>query len=377
MLLGLSSGLVDLGHDVFAYGYGGAGAARTGSAVVSVLNMSEELGIIARIFTGRPGRVMSLLRRSDNLTSWLSSNGDDLDVVLIHGAFGASSPRVARAASRGGIVRIACPHDPYSPALFGTRTVVKHAYWQLVEAPYLRSTDAIHLLAPSHERYLRALGIPVPTFVVPNGLDGQRIQLADEVPSGAMPDSRSEAVLRLLYFGRWDIYNKGLDLLLTAIAQVRSNSLRIRLAIAGRATPTELGNLRRLVASLDLHEDVSIVGFLPDTIEAIRAADAVVLPSRFDGFGQVVLESLALGTPVLASSKAGATEFLGEDDGVLVAEPTVRSLGEALRALYRASHHLQASARSARSRLLDEFNWSSLAGSWADQVGRIMSTRRP
>jgi glycosyltransferase involved in cell wall biosynthesis len=375
MLLGLSSGLVEQGHEVFAYGYGGDASARSGSTPNEVLTRSEEIGITGRIFSGRPGPVVSLLRRTDSLTSWLASNGDDLDVLLIHGALSASSPGVAAAAGEAGIFRVACPHDPYSPAIFRTRPVIKRAYWRLVEAPFLRSVQAIHLLAPSHERYLRALGVEVPTFVVPNGLDRWPAEATGERPHERRTHSPEEG-LRLLYFGRWDIHNKGLDLLLSAIAEARSDIEGIRLDVAGRATGSELETLRRLIASLGLGDEVSIVGFLPDLDGAIRAAHAVVLPSRFDGFGQVVLESLALGTPVIASSKAGAAEYLGENDGVWITEPNMPSIVDSLRGLFEARHRFRTSAQAARSRLMAEFNWSLLARHWVDHVGRIMSTRR-
>jgi glycosyltransferase involved in cell wall biosynthesis len=375
MLLGLSSGLVEHGHEVLAYGFGAEGSARSGSTPNHVLARAEEIGITARIFARRRGRGMSLLRRSDTLTSWLSSNGDDLDALLIHGAFSASSPGVASAAGRGGIFRIACPHDPYSPAVFGRRRVLKRAYWRLVEAPYLRSIDAIHLLAPSHERYLRRLGVTVPAFVVPNGLD--------PLPNGATNErldersrSMSEQGLNLLYFGRWDVYNKGLDLLLAAIAEARSDLRGIRLQIAGRSTGSELEKLRLLIASLSLSDHVSIVGFLPDIMGAILATDAVVLPSRFDGFGQVVLESLALGTPVIASSNAGAAEYLGENEGVWITEPTVSSLIGSLKGMYEAAHRFRAAAHAARSRLMDDFSWGRLAATWVDHVDRLMLKRR-
>jgi glycosyltransferase involved in cell wall biosynthesis len=376
MVLGLSAGLVDVGHDVVVYGYGSDSSGRSGSAVTEVLRRSDEIGIVNRVFSGRPGPLASLFNRSDDLTAWVASNRDDLDVLVIHGAFSASSPGVSRAADHGGMVRIACPHDPYSPAIFGTRRLVKRAYWRLVEAPFLRSMDGIHLLAPSHERYLNALGVAVPTFVVANGLDHRSIGTRGEDAAMVQPRPGAQGPLRLLYFGRWDVYNKGLDLLLTSIAKVRGHGVSIRLDIAGRATEVELTRLRRLASSLDLHDEVSVLGFVPDISGAIRGADAVVLPSRFDGFGQVVLESLALGTPVLASSKAGAAEYLGEEDGVLVAEPDVASLVTSLYELHRSRSRFRVAAYAGRGRLLDEFSWSRLARCWADHVSDIMSRRR-
>jgi glycosyltransferase involved in cell wall biosynthesis len=51
------------------------------------------------------------------------------------------------------------------------------------------------------------------------------------------------------------------------------------------------------VSSLDLGDRVTLSDYTPEPWAAIRSADLLVLPSRFDGFGMMVIEALALGTP--------------------------------------------------------------------------------
>jgi glycosyltransferase involved in cell wall biosynthesis len=293
--------------------------------------------------------------------------------MVIHGAFGIFSSRVARACQRAHIPAIACPHDPYSPELFRPHRAAKAAYWHLIEARYLQGTTGIHLLAPSHVQHLRNRGIGVPAFVVPNGIDPAFFDYGkSSVSDQGLLVGGDE--LRLLYFGRWDIYNKGLDLLLRAMAE-EGRTGATRLEVAGKGSEEERRTLLGLIASLGLQERVSLVGFVPDIQRAIRSVEAVILPSRFDGFGQVVLESLVLGTPVILSSKAGAFEYFGEEHGVLAMDPDVPGIATALKQAARSKNRLRRAARSARQYVEREFSWQVLAERWVDEVDRAIAER--
>ncbi len=366
-MIGLSGGLIRLGHRVFAYGHGDP--ERGGSE--EVLRRAKGLGI--EVPDLRHGRATAATVKRRLLAS-LASNDDGLDVVLVHGMFRGFSRPVARASSRSGVPCIACPHDPYSPALFGTRRVLKRAYWRLFEGPFLRSVRAVHVLAPSHIRYLKELGVSVPTFVVPNGLDAEQLEAAnrtavDHGPADFSPEKGRDRCV--LYLGRLDVYNKGLDLLLQALAEDREAPSGVRLQIAGRGSERDRLQLLELISSLQLDDRVSVVGFVSDARSAMRAADLVVLPSRFDGFGQVVIETLAVGTPVVVSSKAGASEYFDREHGVVVADPGPVSLARALRSALASQQELRSAALACRSYLSSQFTWDVLARRWIEEVKKL------
>jgi glycosyltransferase involved in cell wall biosynthesis len=374
MLIGLSEGLIHLGHRVYAYGSGGRRTVTTArDAADETSDRIDRAGINVRVFhAARHGRA-PFPSNSKGLTSWLATNRDRLDLMVIHGAFGIFSSRVARACRRAHVPAIACPHDPYSPELFASRRAVKAGYWHLIEARYLQGTTGIHLLAPSHVQHLRDRGIRVPAFVVPNGIDPAFFDYEKSSASdqGLSVDGDE---LRVLYFGRWDIYNKGLDLLLRAMAQ-EGRTGATRLEVAGRGSEEARRTLLGLIASLGLQKRVALVGFVPDIKMAIRSAEAVILPSRFDGFGQVVLESLVLGTPVILSSRAGASEYLGEEHGVLVMDPNVPGIAAALEQAARSRNQLRRAARLGREFLEREFSWKVLAERWVEGVDRAIAER--
>jgi glycosyltransferase involved in cell wall biosynthesis len=374
MLIGLSEGLIQLGHRVYAYGFGGRRTVTAARAAADEApDRIDRAGINVRVFRAATHPRAPFPSNSKALTSRLATNRDRLDLMVIHGAFGIFSSRVARACQRAHIPAIACPHDPYSPELFRPHRAVKAAYWHLIEAPYLQGMTGIHLLAPSHMQHLRNRGIRVPAFAVPNGLDAAHFESGKSRASDQRLSVDGDE-LRVLYVGRWDIYNKGLDLLLRAMAQ-EGRTGATRLEVAGRGSEDERRTLLGLIASLDLRERVSLVGFVPDIQMAIRSAQAVILPSRFDGFGQVVLESLVLGTPVIVSSRAGASEYLGEEHGVLAMDPDVPGIAGALKQAARSRNRLRRAARSARQFLEREFSWKVLAERWVEEVDRAIAER--
>jgi glycosyltransferase involved in cell wall biosynthesis len=80
----------------------------------------------------------------------------------------------------------------------------------------------------------------------------------------------------------------------------------------------ELPNVKLLIAGSSIENgpsNVRHIGFLKDPSVLYRAADALVLPSVYEAFGQVVTESLICGTPVLVSTMVGAKEILKDCSG--------------------------------------------------------------
>jgi glycosyltransferase involved in cell wall biosynthesis len=158
-----------------------------------------------------------------------------------------------------------------------------------------------------HERYQ----IPWNKInVIPGGVDIRRFQ---------MNLSREEArqILgwptdRLMLFTpRRLVKRVGLDVLLDAFAKVKLRCADIGLAIAGKGA--QEAALKQQASALGIEHDVQFLGYVPDEQLPIayQAADLTVMPSQsLEGFGLVLLESLACGTPVLCTPVGGMPEVL-------------------------------------------------------------------
>ena len=113
--------------------------------------------------------------------------------------------------------------------------------------------------------------------------------------------------VRLVVAGRLT-KQKGLDRLLPWVA-----------ALAGDAHVTILGEgpdgpaLKAQAAALGIAGRVAFAGFVPDPAPAIAGADALLLPSRWEGMPNAALEALALGTPVIGTPESGGLAEVAED----------------------------------------------------------------
>jgi UDP-glucose:(heptosyl)LPS alpha-1,3-glucosyltransferase len=107
---------------------------------------------------------------------------------------------------------------------------------------------------------------------------------------------------------------KGLGPLLEGFARLPDPGRR--LVVAGKG---DVAGHRRLAARLGLDDRVVWTGPVPDVERLYAAADAVALPARYEPFGNVHLEALASGVPVLTSAWAGGSEIVrGGDNGWVV-----------------------------------------------------------
>jgi glycosyltransferase involved in cell wall biosynthesis len=149
---------------------------------------------------------------------------------------------------------------------------------------------------------------------------------------------------------------KGLDVLVEAAAILRGRNPEARIALVGRGE--EETALRDLVRTKGLDGTVRFAGFLPDPGPALDAADVVVLPSRWEGFGLAALEAMAAGRPVVASNAGGLPEVLGAA-GALVPPGDAKALAAALeRALAPeavAAVRSGAAGEALRRRVREEF----------------------
>jgi glycosyltransferase involved in cell wall biosynthesis len=184
-----------------------------------------------------------------------------------------------------------------------------------------------------------------PVFVVPN-----RLALGEDVPHAG---TGNEGPLRVLFAGRFDANQKGLDWLCDRLRARRDEWIgRLRFTFKGQGEfEAELTRLSRDLGSL--HVEVSPWG---DVGAAMTEADVLLLPSRFEGLPLVALEATHYGLPVVASKNAGVSEFVppsclfdfGDDEAMWAVLKALRDPAKRAAALShsrgRVRHSLSASS---------------------------------
>lgn len=180
--------------------------------------------------------------------------------------------------------------------------------------------------------------------VVRCGLDRDFL---NEAP--AAPDADSIQLLTVARLSQ----QKGLPLLIDACSRLRDDGAQFNLTIVG------YGDMRRgleeKIRELELEDRVSLAGIKSsDEIrELLREARVFVLPSFAEGLPVVLMEALALGTPVIATEIAGIPELVDDECGWLIPAGSETALVEALRkALEATSSELKAKGAVGRQRVL-------------------------
>lgn len=142
--------------------------------------------------------------------------------------------------------------------------------------------------------------------------------------------SRCGDRFRLLSVGRLS-HQKGQDILLRALSIARPDLPPVTLTLVG--TGTDEPKLRRLCAKLGLDDVVDFVGYTPDPASYFRSADCFVLPSRWEGFGMVLIEALHFGLPLLAADcEFGPSDIVTDSRiGDLVLARSAEALAEGLK----------------------------------------------
>jgi glycosyltransferase involved in cell wall biosynthesis len=140
------------------------------------------------------------------------------------------------------------------------------------------------------------------------------------VPAGGAPAPGFGYPLRLTVVGGLDP-RKGQDVAVEALARLRGHGLDAKLELVGRDVDPSFGErLRERSRELGLAERVTFCGERPDADAALADADIVLAPSRDEWTPLVVMEALARGKPVIASSVGGMVELVADGrTGILVA----------------------------------------------------------
>ena len=287
------------------------------------------------------------------------------DVIHAHMVYpeGAVAHRLSR---RHGVPFVVSEHAPWTDAWFRSGRVRREA---------LAAARAASLLLPVSTAVERTMA----TF----GVEGDHVRV---VPVGVdtglfRPTRAAERDPDRILFAGWINYTKGIDVLLRAMTLIRQRDDRARLVLVGgalyRHTRLQEEELRRMADSLGLGDRVEFVGRLPqrDVARLMAGSAVVVLPSRAESFGAVLVEALASGTPVVATRCGGPEDIVSDEVGRLVPVEQPEALAQALLAVLRGP------ARFEPDRLRDfaasRFGWDRVVDRLHEAYLDVTGTARP
>lgn len=208
------------------------------------------------------------------------------------------------------------------------------------------------------------------TRVVYNGVPGPPEAPAADGGAGGVPGPA-----HVVLVGRLSP-RKGSDVALEAVALLRGTGRGVRLTLCGSAFAGYEwfeDQLRVRAAADDLAGAVDLVGYA-DPWEWFARADVVVVPSRVEPFGNVAVQAMLAGRPVVASRTQGLAEIVRDGEtGLLVPPDDPVALADAVAALLDDPERASALADAGRRDAAERFG----AQRYRARMGRLLVSRRP
>ena len=178
--------------------------------------------------------------------------------------------------------------------------------------------------------------------IVPNPVDLETVRARAGEPAELGPPGDGPVIVAA---GRL-ADAKNYPLLIDAVGVLRQ-SINARLFILGQGELEPM--LRQHIAERGLADAVTLLGFHRNPWKFIARADVFALSSHYEGFGNVLIEAMAVGVPVVATASAGTRDIVDDGvDGVLVESHTATALAAALRQVLENNERREGMARYAR-----------------------------
>lgn len=291
-------------------------------------------------------RLLKLRRYVKNLTpDVVISFNETANMVALLALVGAEIPVIAGERN-----------DPHHNKLQQPWRSLRPWVYRLAARVVCQTNHALSFYPTAIRRRGKVIPNPVPKIPISLGL-----------ASGVPPRSGK----KLLAMGRL-VSQKGFDLLLQAFVQVAPLHPDWMLEIRGEGP--ERKALECLVLRLGLSHCVCLPGLTKNTLEAMQSADLFVLSSRYEGFPNVLTESMACGLPVVSfDCQSGPADIIRHEiDGLLVPAANIQALAKALDRLM--SNQAERSSFGAHAvEICERLSVDKVMGQWTNLVRELAS----
>jgi D-inositol-3-phosphate glycosyltransferase len=271
-------------------------------------------------------------------------------------------------------------------AMFHTLGAIKNGIGIGQEEPELRIVTEGEAIRDSHrivaaterekEEIVRYYGAePEKIGVVPCGVNTELFKPSDKQTARRRLNLNDDKIL--LFVGRIDPL-KGIEQLLKAVSLLRNvGGLRLIVIGGDEDSGDAVKRLQDMTRELDLTDRITFRGLVKHHELPLfyNAADVTVVPSYYESFGLVALESLACGTPIVATDVGDMSNIIRQGEtGFIIPDNDPPELADKISAiLSKSSENLESALNISKS--IKRYRWENIAAAITDEFYKVYSQK--
>ncbi len=243
--------------------------------------------------------------------------------------------------------------------------------------PFVRYTRTLLLqihavvvvLSSRMKEYVEAHDFLLPnTQLIPNGVDTKRFYPAREDTFTREAKAKTVVCVSKLR------YEKGVDVLLQAWHLVQEQVPEARLILVGSG-PIQ-PQLAEMAEALGIQESIEFAGLQSDVIAQLHRASIAILPSRWEGMPNAVLEAMACGMPCIATRVSGSEDIIQQGvNGLLVEIEDYEAMAEALLTLLCDADFAKQCGQAARATVEQRYSLEHITDRYIELYQKMISPR--
>jgi glycosyltransferase involved in cell wall biosynthesis len=286
------------------------------------------------------------------------------DVVHIHAWWNLVSVLSCWVAIKRQVPVVISPRGTLSAYSFSNKNSLPKQIIHGLIGKRLLKKSSIHVTSDREKRAIENIILPKRTITIPNFV------VLPERVNDEKREYSDAGTLRLLFFSRIE-EKKGLDILLNALKAVTAP---YHLTIAGDGEVDYIDRLKAIAANNGIADHISWIGFQGgNKFKVLQQHDLMILPSHDENFGNVVIESLGVGTPVLVSKHVGLADYVTANKLGWICELDENDISAYINRIFEEKDKLNSIRQAAPDIIRKDFDEAKLTEKYISMYNQIIN----
>lgn len=312
------------------------------------------------LFFPRSARMKEFLP-SISFSRWLWQNIHNYDILDNHYLFSYLPTCAALIARWQRVPYTVRTMGQLAPWALAQSKLKKQIYSNIFESHNLANAAVVHSTSVGEMEDTIRFGVKPPKVVLPLGVEPS-VKIADAKHQIRQRYHISEQVPMVLFLSRLH-YKKRPELLIQALSHLAVQQQQFHLILAGSGEPEYVQFLHEMVASLNLTEQTSFVGFVSgyDKDLLLQGSDLFVLPTYSENFGVALAEAMVSGLPVVTTPGAQIAPEITQANAGIIVEGEIEGLQTAIAHLLNSPQLRHELGENGRLYALQHYSWPAIA----------------